>query len=81
MSFWKKVGGLALDAGSAVLGEAKAAGERSAQYKEEMPLKSDDELFKIAQKERVRSVLMAGAAIQELKNRGFTHEEIKQKIS
>ena len=34
MSFWKKAGDLALKAGSAALSEAKAAGERTKQYKE-----------------------------------------------
>lgn len=80
MSFWKKAGELALKAGSAALSEAKAAGERSKQYKEEMPSKSDDELLRVIKRERTSSPLMAGAAMQELKSRGYSQEQIKEKI-
>lgn len=81
MSFWKKAGDLALKVGSAALSEAKASGERTKQYKEEMPLKGDDELFHIVQRERTRSMQKAGAAVQELKSRGYSPEEIKERIS
>lgn len=80
MSFWKKAGELALKAGSAALNEAKAAGERSKQYKEEMPSKSDDELLRVIKRERASSPLMASAAMQELKSRGYSQEQIKEKI-
>ncbi len=81
MSFWKKAGDLALKTGGAVLGEIKAAGERTEQYKEEMPSKNDESLFKIIEKERAGSPLKASAAMQELKSRGYSSEEIKEKIS
>ena len=80
MSFWKKAGDLALKAGSAALNEAKAAGERLKQYKEEMPLKEDEELFRIIKRERTSSLIMASAASQELKSRGYSSEQIKAKI-
>lgn len=80
MSFWKKAGDLALKAGSAALSEAKAAGERAQQYKEEMPLKGDEELLRIIKRERASSPLMAGAAMQELKSRGYSPEQIKEKL-
>lgn len=80
MSFWKKAGDLALKAGSAILSEANAAAERNKQYKEEMPLKSDNELLSIVNKERSGSPMKAGAALQELKSRGHSPEEIKEKI-
>lgn len=80
MSFWKKAGELALKAGSAALSEVSAAGERTKQYKEEMLSKDDDELVKIIKKERSSSPLMASAAMQELKSRGYSPEEVKEKI-
>lgn len=81
MSFWKKAGELALKAGSAALNETKAAGERSQQYKGEMPFKSDNDLLQIIKRERASSPLKAGAAMQELKSRGYSPEEIREKIS
>lgn len=81
MSFWKKAGELALKAGSAALNETQAAGERTKQYKEEMPLKSDDELVQIIKREGSRSLLMSTAAMQELKSRGYSSEEIKSRVS
>lgn len=77
MSFWKKAGDLALKAGSAAVNEAKAANERSQQYKAEMPSKSDSELARIVKRERNSSPLKASAAFQELKSRGFSPEQIK----
>lgn len=81
MSFWKKAGELAMKAGSSALNEARAAGERSQQYKEEMPPKSDSELFQIAKRDRESSPLRASAAGQELKSRGYSPEEIRERIS
>ena len=81
MSFWKTAGELALKAGKAGLDQAQAAGERSQQYKVEMPLKSDPELFNIIKRELRSSPLKVGAAVQELKDRGYSQEDIKAKIS
>ena len=57
MGFWSTVGNLALKAGSAALQEGKGAVDRSKQYKEEMPEKSDDDLLRIIKKERSSSPL------------------------
>ena len=81
MSFWKKAGELALNAGSAALSEAQAAGERAKQYKEDMPLKSDEELLRIIKQEGTSSLLMSGAAMRELKSRGYSQEDIKKRKS
>ena len=81
MSLWKKAGELALKAGKAGLEQAQAANERGQQYKEEMPLKSDRELLNIVKRERTSSPMKVGAAFQELKNRGFSSEEIREQIS
>lgn len=76
MGFWDAVGKIA---GSA-LNEAKAAGERSKQYKEEMLGKSDYELASIVKRERGNSPLKAGAAFQELKNQGYDQERINDMV-
>ena len=81
MSFWKSVGDLAMKAGSAALKEGKAATERAQQYKEEMPMKNDDDLLRIIQKERSSSPLKAGAAMKELESRGYSKEDIKQRLT
>ena len=81
MSFWKKAGELAMQAGSAALKEGKDAVDRSKQYKEEMPQKSDDELFRIIKKELSSSPLKAGAARQELEARGHSREDIKNHLT
>lgn len=80
MGFWSTVGNLALKAGSAALQEGKGAVDRSKQYKEEMPEKSDDDLLRIIKKERSSSPLKAGAAMQELEARGYSKEEIKSRL-
>lgn len=80
MSFWKSVGDLAMKAGSTALKEGKEAIERSQQYKEEMPQRSDDDLLKIIKKERSSSPLKAGAAMKELESRGYSKENIKQRL-
>ena len=77
MSFWSTVGDLAKKAGSAALDEGKDALKRTKEYKEEMPNKSDSELAKIAKRDRSGSPLRAGAALQELKSRGYSSEDIK----
>ncbi|MFC3033325.1 hypothetical protein ACFOEE_12415 [Pseudoalteromonas fenneropenaei] len=77
MSFWKKVGELAVKAGGAIVDEAKAANERCKEYRAEMPSKSDSELARIMERERTRTPLRATAAFQELKSRGYSPEEIK----
>ena len=81
MSFWKKAGDLAMKAGSAALNEGKAALERIKEYKAEMASKSDDQLVAIIKKDRSRTPLRAGAASQELKNRGYDAETIKIMVS
>lgn len=81
MGFWSTVGDLALKAGSTALKEGKEAVERSKQYKEEMPEKNDDDLLRIVKKERSSSPLKAGAAMRELESRGYSKEEIKNRLS
>ncbi|POR58520.1 hypothetical protein [Pseudomonas syringae] len=78
MGFWDKAGELALKAGTFVVKEVKAAGDRSREYKELVPTLSDDELLRILKKERSSSPMKAGAAHGELKNRGYDPESIKQ---
>lgn len=78
MSFWKTVGDLAVKAGSTALEEGKKAVERSKQYKEEMPEKTDDDLLRIMKNEFSRSPLKATAAKQELESRGYSKEEINR---
>lgn len=78
MSFWNKLGELALKTGSYALKEARAASERSVQYSEEMPEKNDHELISIIKKEHTSSPLKASAAYKELKNRGYEPEDIKK---
>lgn len=80
MSFWKAAGEMAKKAGSVALNEINAAGERSKQYKEEMPSMGDDELFRIMKNERTSSPMKSGAALQELRGRGYSNEEIKSRI-
>lgn len=80
MGFWSTVGNLALKAGSAALNEGKEAIERSKQYKDEMPEKNDDNLLKVIKSERSSSPLKAVAAMQELKERGYSEEEIKSRL-
>ncbi|MFJ2683827.1 hypothetical protein ACIOYV_08795 [Pseudomonas sp. NPDC087342] len=80
MSFWSKAGELALKAGKLAVQETKAAGERSREYKEAMPGLSDDELIRILKNERSSSPMKAGAANNELKNRGYDADSIKMLI-
>lgn len=80
MSFWRSIGDLALKAGSAALKEGRAAVERTQQYKEEMPTKDDADLLRVIKKERSGSPIKAGAAIQELESRGYSKEDIKQRL-
>lgn len=80
MGFWSSVGSLAKKAGNAALDEAKAAKERTEGYKAEMPSKSDKELVQIISKNMKNSPLKAGAASGELKNRGYSQEEIKEMV-
>ena len=76
--FSESAGKFAKAAGKMALEETKAANERSQEYKAEMPFKSDRELAKICIHERSHSPLKAGAALQELKSRGYTNaQEIK----
>jgi len=77
MGFWDKAGELAKKAGSAVLDEAKAAGDRNKEYKAQMPNKSDAQLVSIVKNERTSSPLKSSAAFKELKSRGYDAEDIK----
>lgn len=81
MGFWKEAGNLVMKVGSVALNQGKAALERSREYQAEMPSKSDAQLVAIIKKDRSRTPLRAGAASQELKNRGYDAESIKSMIS
>lgn len=81
MGFWDKAGELAKKAGAYAVQEAKAAGDRSREYKEMMPTLSDNELLAIVKKERSSSPLKAGAAHSELKNRGYDPESIQRLLA
>lgn len=80
MGFWNTVGNIAGKVGSYALEEAKAATNRSKEYGAEMPSKSDNELMAIISKELTRSPLKAGAASKELKSRGYSSEDIKERV-
>ncbi|WP_409243410.1 hypothetical protein [Enterobacter cloacae] len=78
MGFWDKARDVAKAAGKAAWEETKAANERVQQYKADMPSLNDRELARIVARERSSSPLKASAALQELKNRGYSNsEEIK----
>jgi len=81
MGFWESAGKFAKAAGKMALDETRAANERMNTYRDEMPMKSDRELARIAVHERGHSPLKATAATQELKARGYTSaQEIKALI-
>lgn len=77
MSFWKSVGDLAMKAGSAVATEAKAAGQRSSEYKEQMQGESDSSLKSIMVRDFKHSPLKASSARRELLNRGYSEDELR----
>jgi len=78
MGFWDKARDVAKTVGKAAWEETKATNDRVQQYKVEMPSLNDRELARIVAKERSSSPLKASAAMQELKNRGYSNsEEIK----
>lgn len=80
MGFWDTVGGLAKSVGNAALEEGKASLKRSQQYKAEMSDKSDDELIIIIKRESKSSPLKSAAASLELKNRGYSQEDIRFQV-
>ena len=81
MGFWESAGDIAKKVGKAALEEGQGALERSRQYREEMPMKSDRELARIFINERGSSPLKSSAALQELKSRGYSNaQEIKSLI-
>ncbi len=78
MGFWGAVGKIGKSVGKEAI---KMGGQTLNQIKtdtEEMPLKTDAELFRIAKK---ANGLHQGAAVVELKKRGYDTEEIKARIS
>ena len=77
MGFWDTLGKVGKDMAKEALQQGKDAMERSKQYQAEMTSKSDDELFRIVKTERTRSFLKASAAYHELKNRGYSAEDMK----
>ncbi len=81
MGFWDSAGKLAMKAGSFALEEAKKSSERSREYAEEMPNKTDSQLVSIVKNERSSSPIKAGAAFKELKSRGYDAEDIKRMMS
>lgn len=81
MGFWDTAGKLAMKAGSIALEEAKKANERTKEYAEEMPNKTDSQLASIVKNEKSSSPIKAGAAFKELKNRGYDAEDIKRMMN
>ncbi|EGZ4019285.1 hypothetical protein AIC89_004572 [Salmonella enterica subsp. enterica serovar Aberdeen] len=78
MGFWDKAFDVAKTVGKAAWEETKAANERAKQYREEVVSLSDRELARIIATERHSTPLRAGAAMAELKRRGYANaEEIK----
>lgn len=76
MGFWDAVGKIA---GSA-MNEVKEAGERAKVYRDEMLDKSENELARIIKRDRGSSPLRAGAAMKELRNRGYDDEYIRNLV-
>lgn len=76
MGFWDVVGKVA----GAAVNEVKEAGQRSQVYKAEMTGKSDSELAYIIKREGSSSPLKSGAALQELKSRGYDQESIQYMV-
>ncbi|OOF41497.1 hypothetical protein BKK51_10870 [Rodentibacter trehalosifermentans] len=76
MGFLDGLGKLA----GAAMNEIKEAGERSKVYKQEMLDKSDYELARIFKRDNSLSPIRAGAALQELKSRGYNQDEIKEMV-
>ncbi len=75
MSFWKNVGKVAATVGKGALDVASDTLEKSKEYKQEMAGKSDTQLFDIIKSSQSMS-LRVGAAASELKNRGYTQDDI-----
>lgn len=76
MGFWDVVGKVA----GAAVNEVKEAGQRSQVYKAEMTGKSDSELAYFIKREGSSSPLKSGAALQELKSRGYDQESIQYMV-
>ncbi|MGX2968067.1 hypothetical protein ACWIW6_08440 [Ursidibacter sp. B-7004-1] len=76
MGFWDVVGKVA----GAAANEVKEAGQRAQVYKAEMGSHSDSELARIIKNDRGSSPMRAGAAMQELKSRGYDQEAIKDLV-
>ncbi|HFQ5418776.1 hypothetical protein D8T27_14915 [Vibrio vulnificus] len=74
MSFWKNVGKVAATVGKGALDVASDTLEKSREYKQEMAGKSDSQLLDILRTQSMS--LRVGAAATELKNRGYTQDEI-----
>ncbi len=76
MGLWdnvKKVGKVAFSEGQNVM-------DRSQGYTQEMPMKTDEDLFRIIRNELKDSPMKAGAAKKELENRGYNHDAIMAKV-
>ena len=78
MGFWSVAGKAAKGVMGFVASETGAAIERNKLYNEEMPAKNDDELKKIFSKYLNSKPIMALAAGRELKNRGYSQEDLSQ---
>ncbi|MBW3118784.1 MULTISPECIES: hypothetical protein [Enterobacterales] len=72
MSFWDKAKEIGKAVGKEAWEQSKSAYERQRNYMDEMPTKSDRELARIVINERGSSPMKAGAALKELKNRGYS---------
>ena len=80
MGFWSTVGKISKAVGKEVLTQGGEALDRSKQYTQQMPTKTDDELFRIIKKELRSSPMKTGAAKKELESRGYNHEEIMARL-
>ena len=78
MGFWDAVGKASKAVGEFALDEAKQAKERSSEYSQQMPSKSDRELARIVIKDLTSTPLRSMAARKELRNRGIQdNQDIK----
>lgn len=80
MGFWSSVGKIAGDIAGGIIENAKESSERLKAYKLEMLDKSDSELARIVSREKDSNKIKATAAFQELKNRGYEGDSLKDLI-
>ncbi len=80
MGLWDNIKKVSKAVGKEALEQGTSAIERSQQYKQEMSMKTDEALFMTIKNERKDSPMKAGAAKQELENRGYDNNTIMARV-